>query len=265
MSEQSTEGALRRLVDMVVEEVSLVDRAANQRTFLVVKRDETMSEPADSTTQTTDTEGVLQPSVVDEPSVSEGPSCDGPLSVALVALESLTQAVEMMGEASPEEAPGRLGEMARDLRTLADQLAQAAGGGKPEPSPDQSMAASFEQTITQVRTLLGRVQTLVASTTQTQEPKAPEPPPPQPDTKVAEQVAGVLSVLRTLTDALTAQNQRLIKLEKSFGVPNSNASSERPQQARLDAQVGWPLDMNRPFGRENVDKATSFHSPRKDS
>ena len=33
-----------RLVDMLVEEVSLVDRAANQRRFLIVKRSEPMNQ-----------------------------------------------------------------------------------------------------------------------------------------------------------------------------------------------------------------------------
>ncbi len=33
---------VHRLVDMVVEEVSLVDRAANLRRFLIVKRDDSM-------------------------------------------------------------------------------------------------------------------------------------------------------------------------------------------------------------------------------
>ena len=40
------EGAdgVHRLIDMVVEEVSLVDRAANKHRFLIVKRDDTMDE-----------------------------------------------------------------------------------------------------------------------------------------------------------------------------------------------------------------------------
>ena len=35
---------VHRLVDMVVEEVSLVDRAANKHRFLIVKRDEAMDD-----------------------------------------------------------------------------------------------------------------------------------------------------------------------------------------------------------------------------
>ena len=42
---------VHRLVDMVVEEVSLVDRAANKHRFLIVKRDDAMDD--DNTTDTT--------------------------------------------------------------------------------------------------------------------------------------------------------------------------------------------------------------------
>ena len=54
------------------------------------------------------------------------------------------------------------------------------------------------------------------------------------------------------------QQQRLSTLEKGFGLPNSAATRE--QGGRPDAEdVGWPLDLNRPFDRESVDKAVSFH------
>ena len=47
-------------------------------------------------------------------------------------------------------------------------------------------------------------------------------------------------------------------IEKGFGLPNS--APTREQGGRPDAEdVGWPLDLNRPFDRENVDKAVSFH------
>ena len=45
---------VHRLVDMVVEEVSLVDRAANKHRFLIVKRDEAMDD--DKTQNTTPAE-----------------------------------------------------------------------------------------------------------------------------------------------------------------------------------------------------------------
>jgi hypothetical protein len=41
---EDDEHRIHRLRDMVVEEVSLVDRAANKRRFLIVKRSEEMAE-----------------------------------------------------------------------------------------------------------------------------------------------------------------------------------------------------------------------------
>jgi hypothetical protein len=43
-SEESAEGGVHRLRDIVVEEVSLVDRAANKRRFIVVKRSDVMTD-----------------------------------------------------------------------------------------------------------------------------------------------------------------------------------------------------------------------------
>ena len=52
MPDGKAERAVHRLLDMVVEEVSLVDRAANQHRFLIVKR----SEPMDQDTTAADAE-----------------------------------------------------------------------------------------------------------------------------------------------------------------------------------------------------------------
>ena len=44
MAGTKADRAVHRLLDMVVEEVSLVDRAANQHRFLIVKRSEPMDQ-----------------------------------------------------------------------------------------------------------------------------------------------------------------------------------------------------------------------------
>ena len=55
------------------------------------------------------------------------------------------------------------------------------------------------------------------------------------------------------------QQQRLARMEKRFGLPNSAPTGERRVRADDNGEVGWPLDLNRPFDRESVDKAISFH------
>jgi len=69
----------------------------------------------------------------------------------------------------------------------------------------------------------------------------------------------VATGLRALTDAVKEQGQRLGRLEKGVGVPNSRSALERPRSRDEPQEVGWPLDLNRPMDRDSVDKALSFH------
>ncbi len=80
---------------------------------------------------------------------------------------------------------------------------------------------------------------------------------PAGDAQVSKQLENVATSLRTLTDAVKEQGQRLARVEKGTGLPNSRTHDERPPAREED--VGWPLDLNRPLDRESVDKATSFH------
>ena len=75
---------------------------------------------------------------------------------------------------------------------------------------------------------------------------------------ISADIGALVTELRTLTGTVQEQQQRLARLEKRFGLPNSAPSGERRAKPD-DEDVGWPLDLNRPFDRESVDKATSFH------
>ena len=86
---RKAEDGVHRLVDMVVEEVSLVDRAANKHRFLIVKRDDAMDD--DNTTDTTTTDP--SPSAAPTAKLDDGTA----LGAALTALESLTGLVELLG------------------------------------------------------------------------------------------------------------------------------------------------------------------------
>lgn len=63
---------------------------------------------------------------------------------------------------------------------------------------------------------------------------------------------------RALADTVRTQQERLGRVEKQFGLPNSAGPAERPSRVN-EPDVGWPLDLNQPKDRENVDKAVSFH------
>ena len=88
-------------------------------------------------------------------------------------------------------------------------------------------------------------------------------PEPAPAAKadaadVNESLAKLADSFRALSETVKEQQQRLGRVEKQFGLPNSAASAERVSKATVE-DVGWPLDLNKPKDRESVDKAISFH------
>lgn len=258
------EDGVHRLVDMVVEEVSLVDCAANKHRFLIVKRDEAMDD--DNTTD----------NITDAPSPPAAPTeklDDGTaLGAALAALESLTGLVELLGSLGADQADARLAELAEELRAVAEALlartvgddeveARAKGDdGKP------AAPADFAGNVTAAKQALARLAELAAKvpSAKTETPAAPEPAPAVKEApatatpNVAESLAKLAESFRALSDTVKEQQQRLGRVEKQFGLPNSAAPAERVSKATVE-DVGWPLDLNKPKDRESVDKAISFH------
>ncbi|NVJ28441.1 hypothetical protein HUW62_45315 [Myxococcus sp. AM011] len=217
--------SVHRLVDMVVEEVSLVDRAANKHRFLLVKRDgDNMHDTPQDTSQA---EGAN--SAASDTSKAEAAL----LASAQQALEAVTALVEAL--ASTDGIDGvRVVEVAQHLRALADALEEDEDDSEDEVEARAKAANPAP---------------------------APQPAPPAP----SPDASGVMEGLTKLTDAVRAlegsvkeQHQRLGRVEKQHGLPNSSAPAERPPKPAAE-DVGWPLDLNKPLNRESVDKALSFH------
>jgi len=278
MSARSKSGPdVNRLLDIVVEEVSLVDRAANKHRFLIVKRSDEMDETTTNPTAPADepsAEG--NPAAADEAKPTgetnntdsasakdEGGQDSSPLAVAVAALEGITEAVELLGNLDEDEARARLGELAGDLRGASQRLAEAAGtgasddneGGEQDGAEPPKETPDLSSVLDAVRATLQRVTELI------KEPPGvggdPEPAP-EGGSGLAAQLTELVGELRSLTSTVKEQQQRLARLEKRFGLPNSAPSGERPAKPE-EEDVGWPMDLNRPFDRESVDKATSFH------
>jgi hypothetical protein len=254
---------VHRLVDMVVEEVSLVDRAANKHRFLIVKRDDAMDD--DNTTDTTTNEPA--PSAAPTAKLDDGTA----LGAALTALESLTGLVELLGSLGADQADARLAELAEELRAVAEALlARTAGDdedvearakgddGKPATPSD------FAGNVTAAKQALARLAELAAKVPSAKtEPTEPAPAPdakeaPATTTNVIESLAKLAESFRSLSETVKEQQQRLGRVEKQFGLPNSAAPAERVSKATAP-DVGWPLDLNKPKDRESVDKVISFH------
>ncbi|TQF08491.1 hypothetical protein FJV41_49630, partial [Myxococcus llanfairpwllgwyngyllgogerychwyrndrobwllllantysiliogogogochensis] len=189
--------SVHRLVDMVVEEVSLVDRAANKHRFLLVKRDgDTMDNASQDTTQA---EGAS--STASDTNKAE----DAVLAAAQQALEAVTALVEALASADGADDV-RVVEVAQHLRALADALEESEGDSEDEEDVEARAKAANPAP-----------------------PPQSAPPAPSPD------ASGVMEGLTKLTDAVRAlegsvkeQQQRLGRVEKQFGLPNSSAPAERP-------------------------------------
>lgn len=259
-AKDSDEGGVHRLVDMVVEEVSLVDRAANKHRFLVVKRDAPMK---DKTDPKTDDAAKPEGDAPEKPKKRPAKKADtaDAIATATAILERLTSAVEMLGEATDDDADQILIELAGELSEAAAEIAEAAGVAEEEEEGGEAeKRASVADAVAKVRELLGEVSSMLEKAkAQDADPAAADSPAPgaATDGQVSKQLESIASSLRTLNGAVKEQGQRLARVEKGTGVPNSRTHDERPPAREED--VGWPLDLNRPLDRESVDKATSFH------
>lgn len=135
MSDKRGGAPRARLVDMEVQEVSLVDRAANKRKFLVVKRSEGMAQEgnADAGEGTGDTEsGELD---------GEEGHADGegsPLDVAATALEGLTGAMTRLQSAATDTQRAELGNVIQELRDAADALEGIGASDDAESDEDET-------------------------------------------------------------------------------------------------------------------------------
>ncbi len=104
---QTKDNPIHRLIDMVVEEVSLVDRAANEHRFLIVKRSDPMNPDADSAPEAT-----AEDATAETDTNKDAHTAPDVMTAAVAALEGLTEAVEILqadggGHARPAEPPSR--------------------------------------------------------------------------------------------------------------------------------------------------------------
>jgi hypothetical protein len=254
---------VHRLVDMVVEEVSLVDRAANKHRFLIVKRDDAMDDSTLTEVTTTVVAGSPDASEAEGVEIDD----DSPLGAAVAALESLTDMVELLSALGGEATDPRLAMLAEQLATASTQLLGRIGISTEEDESEPVAARAPEAATPEPKTLQANlasakaaVQRLASRRAKPVEPKVDkgaEAPSPE-GAAVAKSLASLSESFRALSDTVKQQQQRLGRMEKQFGLPNSAAPAEQVSKAAPE-EVGWPLDLNKPMDRENVDKALSFH------
>ena len=269
---------VNRLLDIVVEEVSLVDRAANEHRFLIVKRDTPMADHADTDTQEQGAEPSADASATEEgaPATTsdDQPETTAPdplLATAVAALEGLTSTVELLGAMGAQAADARLAPLATELKTTAEALLAragvepaATGGGDTdtesteEPS-DATDGDAFAEHLQAARAALTQLAALTsAPASEPETAAAPTEAPAKLPDELTTTLAAMGESFRALADTVKEQQQRLARVEKQFGLPNSSQSPESVRKAAPE-EVGWPMDLNNPMDRESVDKAVSFH------
>src|SRR5690554_3706175 len=210
-----------RLLDIVVEEVSLVDRAANEHRFLIVKRDTPMAD-TQTDTDAADEAGDLNDQVAAEdtgaaPDAAPGSSADPLLTTAVAALEGLTSTVELLGSLGADAADARLAPLAAELKATAEALLARAGGAPSEASAEAGDAAdddarepSFEAHLSAAREALAQLASLTAA----KPTPAPEPPPPEPSKapalpqELTASLAAMTESFRALAETVKEQQQR---------------------------------------------------------
>lgn len=119
-------------------------------------------------------------------------------------------------------------------------------------------ASAFAADVAAAKQALSRLAELASKTPPAKQEKRDAASGAAEPTPVAESLAKLADSFRALSDTVKEQQQRLGRVEKQFGLPNSAAPAEHVSKASVE-DVGWPLDLNKPKDRENVDKAVSFH------
>lgn len=198
--------------------------------------------------------------VVETKALDGSPSA---LILATQALEALTEAVEVLGTLPEEEARARVAEIARQLRIIATRIGGAMNAGEMPVPPTADTGPDLGSVIASVRSVLELVGQMIAQPA----PDATLVEGKQPNAAKADdaldavvaKLDSVVTELRAIGETVKTQQQRLSRMEKRFGLPNSAPIGESPTRAEDEADVGWPLDLNRSLDRESVDKAISFH------
>ena len=190
----------------------------------------------------------------------EVPDEETPLSVALAALDSLTQAVEILSDSPEDGTP--LVKIAGDIRAAADAISTAAGI---EPDADENEEPGGESSIQGLVSSIQEMLTKIDSLTQALSASSKTPattPTITAETQAPPDLAGTLTEvaqsMKSLGDTMKTQAARLDALEKRAGVSNSQPPGERVAKAEPE-DPSWPMDMNRPRDRASTQKAVSFH------
>ena len=304
-----------RLEEIEVEEVSLVDHAANKRSFIVVKRSDQMGAEvkpdgkggltaASKTVSKASVEvppgfkemvtpiitkaveklGILADmvkgaSVADVSDEGDLPGVPNEFVTGVQSIMALLDKASTMFPAAPpsvdpaaegatEEAPSEL-----QMRATMDNLAKVFGNPKVEKSAVAKVGAKMSKErltrFDQAMTVLAGLRNELAASEQAAAGAAPGEAAKGKTSKSDEALAAKIEALadtvakgfEKVGAVVKGQNAKIETMASARGAGNGNSSVEQPvtkARGNADGNVSWPLDMNKPVSKDNVEKATSF-------
>lgn len=278
-TEEQDTAEVNRLHEILVEEVSLVDHAANKHRFLIVKRSNDMSDNTENNEHDDNEDPIIdlddeeKGDTADDDSTEDnaGESGEGEspaaLALAVEALEGLTRTVELLGNADNENAKPQLVELATELRGVSDQLVSMAGASNDNDSASAAKNTaksddSLASTLAAVRAALQQLGNTLRPPGGSGKFKEADDKRSSSSGNIGGHLETLTGELRTLATTVKEQQQRIARLEKRAGVPNSKPVGEKRKRVNKnnqDSDEGWPMDMNRSLDRDSVDKSVSFH------
>ena len=270
------EQAVHRLRDIVVEEVSLVDRAANKRRFLVVKRSDVMAKPEilDEEDETETEEDVAQKAdAADEVAAEVDAEADAPATPekakapkkkkqAKGAMPTVTEALKrlMVVAKGLQKAP----EM--DVSVELEGVAVLLGKKESDKAPVAKVGARMAKTrLERFHKAVELLSAILEELTDADDVDGEEAMPtagaaeakPTPDAATpSPMVAELVSEMQKLARVVKRQEEELSGLRQARGV--SNAIQVDSARRAEPPEVSWPFDMNRPISRDKVRKEVSF-------
>ena len=258
---------LHRLEDILVEEVSTVDRAANKRKFLIIKRGQEMKTGSEVVR---DGNGNLVTATIKmRPQWKEGI-----IEAAADALERLAGLVETTKGATesddetiefPTEVSGELTAIADAIGGIAKKLgvvkasdSDAGGnGGDPDPQPDQQdekVLAAVQSMFDDLRKVIDESKKTQPKKSQTQESNVGSGEQPDKGAAVPgekffadalkglqKSIEGIKGSIDQVQTTVHKQAEKITDLESTIDSPSSQ-DPEQPTQAAGD-DVSWPMDM----------------------
>lgn len=269
------EQAVHRLRDIVVEEVSLVDRAANKRRFLVVKRSDAMAKPEilDEEDETETEEDVAQKAdaadevaaEADAPATPEKAKAPKKKKQAKDAMPTVTEALKrlMVVAKGLQKAPEM--DVSVELEGVAVLLGKKESDKAPV-TPVAKVGARMAKTrLERFHKAVELLSAILEELTDADDVDGEEAMPtagaaeakPTPDAATpSPMVAELVSEMQKLARVVKRQEEELSGLRQARGV--SNAIQVDSARRAEPPDVSWPFDMNRPISRDKVRKEVSF-------